>query len=513
MTCGSSVSPATERFGLAVAVLIGLLVRVVPVVTAATVVGDGGFIHALVDDVRAAGLGLPTAASYNDLGIPFVYPPIALWVTAFIGEVFGASTLDLLRWLPVAISSLTVVTFAWLAHRSLGGLSAVGATFAYALMPSAYGWLVAGGGLTRGLGLLFALLAAAMVARRAPDASRWMAVVPGVLLGLSALTHPQAAVFGVVACMTLAFRRPVGAWLAQLAIAAASAVVVVLPWLIWVAGTNGLDAIFGAAGRLEPGIGIVRMLNLEFSAAPFMDIVGVVGVVGLIVAVARREWRLPIFLLAAYLLGSGGGEFLAAVPWALLAGVGVGALCDLIFGALHDAGPATAPRFAMAIGAGALFLALIGSIGSVSDRSSKLHGLGTDRIGAMEWMAANLPPDARAIVPTDEVWGYDDIGEWLPALAARHAIGTVQGSEWLGAEGFEAQLSAHGAIRACAGSTASCYSAIDPEAAIFVPKGQLNGIFSPDDCCPALRSTLTDAGYEVVYDGDGATIAVPGNRD
>jgi hypothetical protein len=298
----------------------------------------------------------------------------------------------------------------------------------------------------------------------------------------------------------------------RLAIAAVAAVIVVLPWLVWVAGTSGIDALLGAAGRLEPGIGIVRMLNLEFSAAPFMDIVGVVGVVGLVVALARRAWRLPIFLAVTYLSGSGGGELLAAVPWALLAGVGVGALCDVIFGALHDIRPAHARRFAMAIGAGALFLALVGSIGSASDRSSKLHGLGDDRIGAMEWMAAHLPPDARVIVPTDEVWGFDDIGEWLPALAERHAIGTVQGSEWLGAAGFEAQLSTHGAIRACAGSTASCYAAIDPGAAIFVPKGQLNGIFSPDDCCPALRTTLTDAGYEVVYDGPGATIAVPAER-
>ena len=163
----------------------------------------------------------------------------------------------------------------------------------------------------------------------------------------------------------------------------------------------------------------------------------------------------------------------------------------------------------MAIGAAALFLALVGSVGSTSDRSSKLHALGADRIGAMAWMAANLPADARVIVPTDEVWGFDDIGEWLPALAQRQAIGTVQGSEWLGANGFDAQLSTHGAIRGCAGATASCYAEIDPDAAVFVPKGQLNGIFSPDDCCPALRETLTDAGYDVVFDDEGATIAVP----
>jgi hypothetical protein len=127
----------------------------------------------------------------------------------------------------------------------------------------------------------------------------------------------------------------------------------------------------------------------------------------------------------------------------------------------------------------------------------------------MAWISTNTPSDVRVIVPTDEVWGYDDIGEWLPAFAHRQAIGTVQGSEWLGNDGFSAQLSRQAAIRGCAAHSADCYADIDSAAWIFVPKGQLNGIFSPSDCCPALRSTLEDAGYTIAYDGPGATIAQP----
>ena len=85
------------------------------------------------------------------------------------------------------------------------------------------------------------------------------------------------------------------------------------------------------------------------------------------------------------------------------------------------------------------------------------------------------------------------------AIARRQAVGTVQGSEWLGADGFDAQLDLHYAIRDCGGSTVSCYSEIDPEAAVFVPKGQLNGIFSPTDCCPALRETLDKLNLGFAY--------------
>jgi hypothetical protein len=156
-----------------------------------------------------------------------------------------------------------------------------------------------------------------------------------------------------------------------------------------------------------------------------------------------------------------------------------------------------------------LFLALIGSFGSTTDKSSKLHPLPVSQIEAMEWIRDNAAADAVVIVPSDEVWGFDDIGEWLPAIAVRHSIGTVQGSEWLGREGFRLQLERHRDVRACAGATADCYRELDPTALIYIPKGQLNGLFSPEDCCPALRSTLEDAGYEIVFDGPGATIAAP----
>jgi hypothetical protein len=505
------VSSRTERFGLLAAVAVGIVVRLVPIISAQSVVGDGGFILAMVDDIRDAGLRLPAESSYNLLGVPFVYPPAALVLAAAIGEITGASSLDLLRWMPLALSVGCLVAFAWLAHRALPPVAAIGATFAYGLMPSAYGWLVAGGGLTRGMGLLFAILAVGLVARRCDEPRLRTAVATGVLLGTSALSHPQAAIVGVVACIVLSWRTPMRPWLAQLGIAAVIAMIVVAPWLIWVGTTNGLDSVVAASNRLDPAVRVIRMINLRFSAAPFMDVVGVVGVVGLAASLWKREFRLPILLLATYLAGPGGGEFLAAVPWALLAGVGLATLVEVGATSVSGASPRMARTIALGLAAGALFLGLIGSVGSVVDPSSKLHPLTDDQVTAMRWLAANTPEGATVLVPTDEVWGYDEISEWLPAFAHRHSIGTVQGSEWLGADGFDAQLANHRRILGCAGDVASCYAAIDPAAVIFVAKGPLSGPFSPSDCCPALRATLTESGYEIVYDGPGATIARSGD--
>jgi hypothetical protein len=253
------------------------------------------------------------------------------------------------------------------------------------------------------------------------------------------------------------------------------------------------------------------MLNLRFSDAPFMDVVGVAGVVGLVATVARREIRPVVLLVATYLVGAGGGEFLASVPWALLAGIGVAAIAGLVARALTESSPQTGRAIAIAVASLALFLALIGSLGSPANRSSKLHPLEADLVTSMRWLGAHTPAESVVLVPTDEVWGYDEVSEWLPAISGRRSIGTVQGAEWLGSDGFGDQLDRHFAILDCARSTAACYRAIDPDAVIFVPKGELAGPLSPADCCPALRATLGDAGYQVIYDGPGATIWWPGD--
>lgn len=497
-----------ERVGIAVALALAGLVRVAPVITGGGVVGDGGLILALVDDIRHAGLGLPVTATYNQLEIPFVYPPAALWTAAAAGELSGASTMDLLAVGPPLLSILTVTAFAWLATRLLPPAAAVGATLAYALMPSAYGWLVAAGGLTRAMGLLVALLAMAVAIRSGPIRAGYLRPIGvGALLGLAALCHPQALPFGAAGCLVLTIRKPLASWLAETAVAAATAAVTLLPWLWWVGATNGLDALVGAGQRLEPVTGLIRLLNLEFTGAPFMDVVGALALVGIVVSVLRRAWRVPTFLLVISLMGAGGGEFLAAAPWAVLAGVGVGAVASLAKSAVADVAPRVRRPLLVVPASVALFLALVGSLGSAADSTSKLHPLGDDIQAAMRWMASETEASDPVLVPTGEVWGYDEVSEWLPALAERHSIGTVQGTEWLGQAAFAERLAVHEAIVDCAGQVADCYRDLASDAILFVPKGKLAGVFSPGDCCPALRSTLADAGYQVIYDGPGATIA------
>ena len=492
------------------AIALAIVVRVVPILAAPAAIGDGGLFLAMTDDIRAADMRLPEVTSYNHFDIPFLYPPLALLGAAAIGEGAGASTMDVLRWMPFMLSLLGVGALAWVAHRLLSPLGAVAATAAYALMPHAYDWVIAGGGVTRGLGLLFALLACAAVADRRSSSIR-LPILAGALLGLSAISHPQASIFGVLACLITSWSRPTMPWLRNGGAAALAAIAVVLPWLIWAVGTHGLDALAAAGYRLDPLTGLIQMLNLRFSGAPFMDVFAAFGLVGLIVSVLRGRLRLPLLLLATYLTNQGAGDFLAAVPWSLLAGAGVEALVSFVASVRPAEAPAARRASVVLSGSVILLMSLVASLGSYADRTSDLHAIDDAQISAMTWLAENSGPETTVLVPTDEAWLYDQISEWLPALADVHSVGTVQGSEWLGRERFDAQLAMNAAIVSCAGSTAGCYRDIAPSAVLFVPKGQLAGPYSPSDCCPALRATLADAGYDVIYDGPGATIARPGD--
>lgn len=66
--------------------------------------------------------------------------------------------------------------------------------------------------LTRGIGLLFALLDMTLAADR--RGSRLAAAMSGILLGLAALSLPQAAACGTIGCLVVSRVRPTGGWLA-----------------------------------------------------------------------------------------------------------------------------------------------------------------------------------------------------------------------------------------------------------------------------------------------------------
>ena len=282
-------------------------------------------------------------------------------------------------------------------------------------------------------------------------------------------------------------------------IAAAAAVVVTLPWLIGVIGTHGFEALTSPANRFEPLVGLIRIGNLAFSGAPFMDVFAVFGVVGVIVATIRGPRRIPLLLLLTYLAGRGRRR----VPGC---GAVVAARRHRCRGAGRRHHPGR-PAAGSAAGAVVLLLALIGSVGSVADGSSKLHALSAGHLEAMGW-AGQHRPESVAIVLRPGVWGDDEISEWpRTGRPPQPRDGAGQRVARSG-EAFESSFAIHNAIRDCSGATVGCYAEIDGGAVSSSPRASWRAVLA-GGLLPGAAGDRR-AAYGVIYDGPGATIAIPG---
>ena len=147
------------------AVLLALIVRLPFFVESDFPLNDGGLFFVMAHDVADAHYALPYATIYNGEVIPFAY----------LTQALGVPLLTVVRYLPLLANLATLVAFISLA-RSLG-LSRHGVLLAAAalvVLPRSYEWLVMGGGLTRSVGLLFAVtaLALAVPTYRRPGAAR-----------------------------------------------------------------------------------------------------------------------------------------------------------------------------------------------------------------------------------------------------------------------------------------------------------------------------------------------------
>lgn len=60
-------------------------------------INDGGLFYVMIRAIQANGFRLPDYVHYNGLSIPFVYPPLGLYVGAGISSLLGIGLLRLSR--------------------------------------------------------------------------------------------------------------------------------------------------------------------------------------------------------------------------------------------------------------------------------------------------------------------------------------------------------------------------------------------------------------------------------
>jgi hypothetical protein len=405
---GIEISPIA-----AVLVTVGLAVSVwlrLAAVFAEFPFGDGGLFWVMAGELRTNGFVPPDTTSYNHAGIPWMYPPLGLYVLALVG-----AGIDWLRYMP-AIFAIATIPAMWLLARALAGeRAAIVAVLAYGLTLAAYHGLIAGGGVTRAPGVLFALLTMwAVVTGRVGAA--------GALGGLTLLIHPIAAFYGALSCAVLWATRGAPP---RMLLAVPIAVLIGLAWFAPMVARHGVDTLLGASGSRDFDIvenvivvlaSILNPPNLAFS----------IGIVGLGIAAVRRRWDLLAWVAVTF-LGVAVLDRWLVIPFAVLAGVAVDAALER-------------PRRMASVA----LLSVTAVVAVTGVLLTDPHDAASaDERAVMAWARSETQADA-----VFAVIGYNTdaaMVEWFPALSERRNLSTWQGTEWIPGD----QISDAMAVAAC----------------------------------------------------------------
>jgi len=535
----TDVAAVRAELALAAAIALAVGIRAFLVASYDFPLNDGALFYLMSDEVQAHGFRLPAFTAYNAANIPFAYSPIGFYLAAFLASTFDVPLIELFRILPPLVTSLCVVAFYLLARDLLPSrATVVAAVCTFAVLPRSFLWLIMGGGLTRSLGFLFAILTLWQV-HRAYTRQSWRhvawAIVFASLTVMSHLGTVPFVAFSAALFFLFVGRHRFGV-LASLAIAVGT-VVLTSPWWASVAAVHGFGP-FVAAGATggtvfsTPSRGQVLGKLAYFglgTAEPLFPLIGALAILGAFASFTRRAALLPLWWLTIILLDARAGATYASLPVAMLAAIAVVNIIVPVI-ARGDSWPgsvASGSTDGWAVlkvtsthrrwGVTVVLAVLLGyGVASAIVRRPDLHAEGryltsltpADR-EAMGWVSRYAPSTSRFLIVVGDAaggWWSDRVSEWFPVLANRPSVATVQGTEWLPDGTFRTRERDYNQLQGCAIWTASCVETWARQrrfafSHVYLPKT----LAFP--CCAPLDSALrADPRYRLVFDGRGAAI-------
>jgi hypothetical protein len=515
------------------AVALAAVVRARYVIAAGFPLRDGGMFFVMTKELQKAHFSLPAYTSYNAGGIPYDYPPLGFYIAGLLSSFTHIPLLTVFQYLPFAVSLVTVAAFFWLARLLLTSrVAVVAATVVFALLPGTFFLTIAGGGVSRSLGLLFAILALAQIVQLYRYGGTRRLLATSLLSGLTVLSHPEAPVFLAVSVVVLAValgRNLAG--LSRSVMLAVGTLTVTAPWWLIAVSRHGIEPFVRAAGAGSAGIlgmfaGATLLTAVNITAETFFPVLYALAVLGLLCRTSERRRLIGWWAVAVALFDARGIAIYITVPIALLAGIGTAdGLLPLLSGPNRgDMSRAAMSRAAFVLGC----IVFYATVSAMMSATQTLQVLAPAERQAMAWAASNTPAESTFLVVdaeanagpespggADRLAGqrFENVSEWFPALAARRSVATPQGQEWTNPH-YPVAVRNYMDAQACAERDGDCLQAWASSSGLGYDYVYLPGDSSSmaraavhQDCCWPLRSALrSDPRYRLVYDGPGGTI-------
>jgi hypothetical protein len=544
-------------FGLGIAVTLGFIVRAYHVLSHDFPLNDGGLFYVMVQELQRSNYQLPNFTAYNFARIPFAYPPLGLYVAGAMADLTRISLIDLFRFIPLAISTLTIAAFFLLARSLLISKAAViAAVFAFALIPRSFIWLLMGGGVTRSFGLLFTILTLHQV-HKLYTRQQWKFVLPATIYAaLTVVSHIGTAPFLAfsIGLFFVAHGRHKHGVMTSIAVGIGT-LVLSAPWWASIVGSHGIEpflaahasgsSIFSDSEARRATLGWLAHLGVGSSsggttAEPLFPLLGTLAFLGGLYAVSRNMFFLPVWWLTIIVLDTRAGATYAIIPVAMLTGIGLThVLLPALVGGWTDGAPLVKMKSLVddgrSLGASLHlvlrrqwfpvllfgFILCYAMLGALSTRltpaaeTRNLASLSKEERAAMYWVAESTTPSSRFLVLPENEWNgwwVNKTSEWFPVLAERPSVATVQGYEWLPDKAFAKQRNNFKLLKKCAGGTVQCLDDWSrqtgiPFTHVYIPQPTLPAEESYFLCCQVLITTLRDdPRYDLLYSGPGAVV-------
>lgn len=417
------------------ALLFGAIIRFWPAFTNRFPLNDGGMFYTMILDLKENDYRLPEFTEYNNVDIPFAYPPLGFYIAASLSDLLPVSELGLLLWLPALVNTLSVFFFYKLAGQVLHSRLATSlAVLIYALSSRAFLWQVMGGGITRAFGMLFFILMlwqAIQLFKSEEGHPAHLALT--ILFGAGAiLSHPQTALHAVLGGAILfgfyGLNKRGG--LSALAVGL-GVVLLTAPWWGTVLLRHGFEPLLSAGQTsqrtLESYLAILDFSGLDdYVFLPAF----LLAIVGAVVMFKRREFLLITWPLLALLADPRGGEGIALLPLSMLAGIGL----EKVFHWLNRSKEGISEDPLLNRNAQALLFVffpylVLGAM--IFDFQLVNTSLKPADLEMIQWVKENISERKAFLLSTGREFSMSDpMQEWFPALTNQYSVTTLQGLEW-----------------------------------------------------------------------------------
>lgn len=440
LRAGNFVAPrggaeTARRFDtIAVLAILGITIftRIYLLATTDFPINDGALFQQFVIESAASFPALPAYVPFNGLDIPFAYPPLAFWLAGGLTKL-GFGSLSVVHVVPLVMNIVYVILITLLLYR-LGYSSVLIALslFFFSTNLRSFEWLIMGGGLARGLGALFTILALFALARprgdKGPGPSLATLALAGAAVAGAVLSHPQWGL--LAAAFVLALLGVQAATIKALVVrgfvVGTTASLLVLPWAVHILQVHGPEPFVAAASSSERNILVETFVNLAKAVAinPFIAL-------GAIYFALRREFFWLLVTILSILITPRLAVSAWALPMAIFAAQGVISSIPIVQKLVRNRAAATA----------LVVVAALCVVAFRVERDVRLSGqyykpLKPGLRDAMTWVAKNHPGRDFAVLSLAP-WYYDASAEWFPQLTGARSVVTVQGREWLPGREYE----------------------------------------------------------------------------